>query len=509
MGKTFNLAETFGDALRAVPKSGTGREQIEYIDEALISGDARNFYELSGLEELASNIELIGLQQPIRLRPDPDDAGGYIIVSGHRRMAAIRQYLKPEAPDKWAQVPCIVERDNASPNMQELRLIYANSATREMSNPDKAKQAARVKELLYKLSEEGVRFPGRMRDHVAEAVNASKSQIARWEVIQKGLIPELAAKWERNQLKEAQAYALARFPADFQRRIIKATPKVEKYDANCMEGVLDAVLHQRRTYEPCMTCPDGTSCSRGNSFLLHDLSSRWNHCYGARCCMECGDGAKCNMGNGGCDHMCAKAQAARHDRADKEKAAAEKKRLEELSRDHADEAAACRRILRAAEAAGLDMTAKIMTGNYYNSGHAETLEAISARADGNFEDYYAYTQTVRSTDSRIILRQAQTLGCSVDYLLGLSAEPRPAAGGAQAAPLAGWAESPAVPTHDCTCAAVIELGELEPGKVETDEVLLSWRGDAWCWRHDRDHKIDMPVLRWVELPKDHKGKGVE
>ena len=225
MGKTFNLAETFGDALRAVPKSGTGREQIEYIDEALISGDARNFYELSGLEEFAANIELIGLQQPIRVRPDPDDVGGYIIVSGHRRVAAIRQYLKPEAPDKWAQIPCIVERDDASPNMQELRLIYANSATREMSNPDKAKQAARVKELLYKLSEEGVRFPGRMRDHVAEAVNASKSQIARWEVIQKGLIPELAAKWEGNQLKEAQAYALARFPADFQRRIIKATPR--------------------------------------------------------------------------------------------------------------------------------------------------------------------------------------------------------------------------------------------------------------------------------------------
>ena len=217
--------------------------------------------------------------------------------------------------------------------------------------------------------------------------------------------------------------------------------------------------------------------------------------------MECGDGAKCNMGNGGCDHMCAKAQAARHDRADKEKAAAEKKRLEELSRDHAEEAAACRRILRAAEAAGLDMTAKIMTGNYYN-GHAETLEAISARADGDFDGYYAYTQTVRSTDSRVILRQAQTLGCSADYLLGLSAEPRPAAGGAQAAPLAGWTESPAVPKHDCTCAVVVELGGAKPGKVLTDEVLSDWHDGAWHWHCDRDHKIYMPVLRWVELPKD-------
>ena len=221
MGKTFNLAETFGDALRAVPNSGTGREQIEYIDEALISGDARNFYELSGLEDLAANIELIGLQQPIRVRPDPDDAGGYLIVSGHRRMAAIRQHLKPEAPDKWAQIPCIVERDDVSPAMQELRLIYANSATREMSNADKAKQVERVTELLYKLKGEGVSFPGRMRDHVAEACQISKSKLSRLKVINDRLIDELRPLWDAGKLSEDTAYTIAHADEEYQRALLR------------------------------------------------------------------------------------------------------------------------------------------------------------------------------------------------------------------------------------------------------------------------------------------------
>ena len=47
----------------------TAREQIEYIDIDRIDDDPRNFYELSGLDELAANIELLGLQQPIRVRP--------------------------------------------------------------------------------------------------------------------------------------------------------------------------------------------------------------------------------------------------------------------------------------------------------------------------------------------------------------------------------------------------------------------------------------------------------
>ena len=61
MAKTgFDLAAVLGN-VPTLDTDGT-REQIEYIDIDQIDDDPRNFYELSGLDELAANIELIGLQ---------------------------------------------------------------------------------------------------------------------------------------------------------------------------------------------------------------------------------------------------------------------------------------------------------------------------------------------------------------------------------------------------------------------------------------------------------------
>lgn len=79
--------------------------------------------------------------------------------------------------------------EGVSPAMAELRLIYANADTRQLSSADIVKQAERVETLLYQLKEEGVAFPGRMRDHVAQACKISKSKLARLKVIQENLIP--------------------------------------------------------------------------------------------------------------------------------------------------------------------------------------------------------------------------------------------------------------------------------------------------------------------------------
>ena len=57
------MAFNLGDALRGVSELGTGREQIEYIRLELIDEDPNNFYNLSGIDELAANIELCGLQR--------------------------------------------------------------------------------------------------------------------------------------------------------------------------------------------------------------------------------------------------------------------------------------------------------------------------------------------------------------------------------------------------------------------------------------------------------------
>ncbi|MDD7538523.1 MAG: ParB/RepB/Spo0J family partition protein [Oscillospiraceae bacterium] len=207
MAKKFDLAAAISNT---VSELDTGREQIEYIEEAKITADDGNFYSIDGIEALAQNIELVGLQQPLRVRPDPNDEGGYIVVSGHRRLTAIRTICKVDEPEKWKTVPCIVERGELSPAMRELRLIMANSDTRRMSGAEIAEQAERLTECLSALREEGVEFEGRTRDMVADILNVSKTRLATVKVIKEKLHERLKEMYDAGNIPESTAYRLAR-----------------------------------------------------------------------------------------------------------------------------------------------------------------------------------------------------------------------------------------------------------------------------------------------------------
>ena len=146
--KGFDLA----DLLAGVSDPGA-REQIEYFRLEQLEADEKNFYRLSDIEELAANIQLCGLQQPIRVRPIPHQTDRYRIVSGHRRRAAL-ELLAGEDAERWGEVPCIVEYDAASESLQQLRLIFANANTRTMTSAETSEQALQVENLLYKMKEE-------------------------------------------------------------------------------------------------------------------------------------------------------------------------------------------------------------------------------------------------------------------------------------------------------------------------------------------------------------------
>ena len=83
------MAFDLGAALKNVSRLDTGKEQITYLPMDCLDSDPKNFYELRGIKELADNISVAGLPQPIRVRAG-EVPGRYTIVSGHRRLAAIR-----------------------------------------------------------------------------------------------------------------------------------------------------------------------------------------------------------------------------------------------------------------------------------------------------------------------------------------------------------------------------------------------------------------------------------
>jgi len=255
---TFNLGDYLKDT--AVSKTDTGMEQIEYIDLDRIDPDPDNFYSLEGLDELAANIELVGLQQPLRVRPG---AGDHVtVVSGHRRRAACL-LIRDGGSEQFSRgVPCIVERGDASKEMQELRLIYANASTRVMTSAELSRQAERVEELLYKLKEQGVEFPGRMRDHVAAAVNASKTKLARLHAIRGNLVPEILSEFDAGTISEAVAYRISQEDATIQKDLSEYPPAALRgLTEKTVDGMIGTIKARRK--------PVGADAPGGPKPTLH------------------------------------------------------------------------------------------------------------------------------------------------------------------------------------------------------------------------------------------------
>lgn len=412
----FNLSEMLGDVSK-LDTGVKGREQIQYIGIELLASDPKNFYAISGVENLAANIELVGLQQPLRVRPDPDREGHYIISSGHRRHAAMK-LLVEEGKRSFAAVPCIVETGEESDAMRELKLIYANSDTRTISGADLTKQAERVEMLLYQLKEEGTEFPGRMRDYVAEACKISASKLARLKVIRTKLLePRFVEEWESGDLKEQSAYALAQMPPIMQTTIAELlVGKPTPYGF-----ILESI--QKRGMESYLTsdamCPDGDGCTNGKRRLAHDLDVKSCSVCGAHgrsaCCLDCHERSRCAYL---CPAAKKKVSAERAEtRAENKKASDAEKRRDDAIKAFwlgfgRRLAAACNGDKDVLTAAFKELDA---TGE-----HSETIgyRYVLARVF-----LAGYDGDESSIDLEIFSALCRQLNVSADYLLGLSDDP--------------------------------------------------------------------------------------
>ena len=421
---SYSLGEVLKEQLRGTGENVSNLdtsgepEQIEYIDIGLLDGDPRNRRDLRGLKELAANIELLGLRQPLRVREDPDTPGRFVIVSGHRRRAAL-QRLVDDGREDFSRVPCIRDKSSPSSALQELRLIFDNLDTQPYSDAEKAKLAARVEELLYLLKEEGLEFPGRMRDQVAAACKISAPKLARLKVIREKLVPEYRGLFEKDKLPEQTAYALARLPEDFQKRLASALSEVPS--GHVAEKVLKKYNEGWR-WEPELQCPDGKPCKRGDTFLRRDCEApAWaGWCGGQTCCLDCKQ-AKADYSP--CERMCSKAKARR--KAEKDEAAeAAHKRKQQAGRKYQKETQVyAKRLLPAIDAAGLPED-EIIRWNYGRYAVAE----VRQWAAGEFDDPAGWYQArLTPGECRAEVEMSLLLDCSTDFLMGLTDHFRPPA----------------------------------------------------------------------------------
>lgn len=485
------MAFNLGDALKNVSNSGTGREQITYLPLASLDADSGNFYEIRDVDALADNISVAGLQQPIRVRKG-DSLGRYTIVSGHRRLAACRK-LAEEQPEAWREVPCIIETDAASPALQQLRLIYANANTRQRTSSEISEEAKQVEELLYKLKEEGYEFPGRMRDHVAEAVGASRSKLARLKVIRDNLIPDWAAFWTNNKLPESTAYVLAQADPEFQRQILDNEVRVYGGYDFPIPG-LTTVENRLKEMAKSDKLVSGLGCPiRSKSKCLHRVPrlQRAAHCgtydalFCTGCCRDCSSLAYCTF-------SCELAGDLKKELRSKVTAENAAKKAAEKAAEK-DRVAAAKALLAKSygrvrtlrEDRNIPRTVflKASTG-YMFARDSERLEKLEqGQAMGNER----MPGGIWADEAQRLVATAELLGCSVDYLLGRDApEPAEAAG--------IWKSGE--PEEQGNYIAVYDY--YTDGKLETDEMY--WNGHGWILC-----RMPLPeectVYFWTEVPR--------
>ena len=487
MAEKFDLAAALAPVSKLDTGAAQGREQMQYIDIDLMDDDPTNFYDLSGIEELAANIELMGLLQPVRLRPA--EKGRYTIEAGHRRRAALR-LLVDAGKTEFREAASIVETGGSSPAMQELRLIFANADTREISSAEQAQQAERVEELLYRLKEEGVEFPGRMRDHVAQACKLSKTKLANLKVIREKLIPEYMEEFtqKKDPLNLSTALELARLPEEWQRKIYAVDPT--PYSAVRVQNYAE-VLRIPRTLV-CQGCGDCKNADAMWAAYTDPHSHGYMPCHHGKgqCCLTCSVRFDCKAACPECADEVKTAKAEKR-AVRKVEIAAEKQAAEE-EKNHV--AALWSRFGKARGDADVTVEqAYKMLGRYWSKDYTD--KEVYQKEDGEFDFKSSTASPYSGSDPKQIASLAAEFGCSVDYLFCRTDAPCLPGSGSEALAEGVWHRVTETPRIGCKVTALI----VADGVVAPCRLCYQF-GDFRFFNGDSLVK-GTKVVAWMEEPE--------
>lgn len=155
-----------------------------------------------GIEELSEQIKAVGIQQPIVVRPDPDESGKYEILIGHRRqLAAIKADL-PTIPAIIRDVDDTTAQIVVNDNLNQRDYIYPSerSAAYGMMM-DALKKQGKRRELAEAIEHFRHGMPkvdeNSARGLVAAAENISVRQVSNYLRLQ-SLIPDLMEMVDEN-----------------------------------------------------------------------------------------------------------------------------------------------------------------------------------------------------------------------------------------------------------------------------------------------------------------------
>lgn len=220
------LGNFLNEVTQSADKSDVSAESVVYIDIDEIEANPQNFYGMRDIDELAGLIAVSHLIEPLIVSKKAD--GKYLLISGHRRRAAVQKLLE-EGLYTERKLPCIIkEREKITIEQENgemiefdedavdmLNLIASNRGQREKRTLEEKLQEIKYLEkfarAIYNQKNRGSR--GRFRTFFAEKIlNISKSQLQRISSME-NLTANAKRALDEKKLNVAVAVAMARMPA--------------------------------------------------------------------------------------------------------------------------------------------------------------------------------------------------------------------------------------------------------------------------------------------------------
>ena len=195
-------------------------DNFKMIDFTSIDFNPNNDYSLDMIDELAEDIQREGLKQ--NLVVIPTDNNRYLLLSGHRRLTALKRlYEAGKISSKL--VPCLIDTVQKSDTENELNLVMLNHTSRKYTDADVFNEHKRLQRIFRQLDMEGKKIEGRTRDNIAKALNVSPAQIGKIENIKNNAIPEVISAVENGELSISTANEIAKCSEAEQNEIINST----------------------------------------------------------------------------------------------------------------------------------------------------------------------------------------------------------------------------------------------------------------------------------------------
>lgn len=246
MGKFKDFMGSTGAGLlnEASKNLAKNNMEITYIPRDEIYKNPKNEYSISDIENLADLIYVMGLREPLGIKPE---GSGYKLIEGERRLTAIDKLI---TDGKWeGDIPCIIREKELKVNVdvlsdeekEILEIAGTNAGQRKYSEADYLFEVEKLEPIYKKLKASGIgeftyesdtgekitqSLTGKKsRELLAERLNVSPAQVGKISKVANSGTEELKEAVKDGTANIAVAAEIAAMEKEDQKRLIEQHQK--------------------------------------------------------------------------------------------------------------------------------------------------------------------------------------------------------------------------------------------------------------------------------------------